>query len=624
MNATNQQEWEETVDLICYSAARQILSGVSFAEFHNRMEGMVGLLLTTMRIQKADQPPEMLRSMATAVALEIWNVTPIPENRFRPRKQPKPERNAACLCGSGKKFKQCCATVDGPELGISEELMLVQVLRQFPRKQLASLPVFDLHPESLAMVARKWLEDGYEKDAIALLENLFSHLPKLDARSEEAADTLLGCYLETNAPRKKQKFIDALKGAPDKVLRSTGWQRQATVMSDKGNYPGAWEAFQEAQRLTPNAPALSHLEILLLVSEGRRTEAKARASFWSARLSRDQKYDHSELIALLHNLAADDDDSMLRSLASVHDPLAALATIIKAWSAPACNYQLVQDVELEPNKKLADCEMHWMELRDGLMNPDRWLAFLQNEPLAGNSFRILCDSIEMLGMLPETLPGGNDALARRLLERSEALRYTVLSKLKALDKELPWGFLDNRPLLTLVSYYIDEFSAACPAETLNLLRWSVNVANPTDNIGLRENLIHTLIASGHADEAITVATRYPKDLASTEYGRVLAFFAANRLDEAEAALNMAAERSPKVWKMLHAANPRKPASKHPGYITVGGDDEAYIYRTQHLDLWRITGALKWGATIRLTKPKTRPAKSTLPDDDLQTSLPGLE
>ena len=352
MNALDQTErWHNAVEMICYSAARQILEGVSFNEFRARMVGMAEFLLDAMEIPAEARLAEMKQSMATALALEIWNATPIPENRFRPRKQARPERNAPCLCGSGRKFKQCCAAVDGPALGISEELMLAQVLMQFPRKQLASLPILDLHPESLALVATRWLESGREKDAIALLENLFSHLPKLDARAEEAADVLLGCYLETNAPRKKQKFIDALKAAPDKALRSTGWQRQATVLSDKGNFPAAWEAFQEAQRLTPNEPALSHLEILLLVSEGRREEAQARATVWSAHLARDPKYDHSDLIALLHDLADGGGDSVLRSLASVDDPLAALAAIIEAWTAPVCDYKLAHGVELEPTKK---------------------------------------------------------------------------------------------------------------------------------------------------------------------------------------------------------------------------------------------------------------------------------
>ena len=625
MNALDQTErWHNAVEMICYSAARQILEGVSFNEFRARMVGMAEFLLDAMEIPAEARLAEMKQSMATALALEIWNATPIPENRFRPRKQARPERNAPCLCGSGRKFMQCCAAVDGPELGISEQLMLAQVLMQFPRKQLASLPILDLHPESLALVARNWLKDGREKDAIALLENLFSHLPKLDARSEEAADTLLGCYLETNAPRKKQKFIDALKAAPDKALRSTGWQRQATVFSDKDNFPAAWEAFQEAQRLTPNEPALSHLEILLLVSEGRREEAKARATFWSARLARDPKYDHSDLIALLHDLADGGDDSLLRSLASVHDPLAALATTIEAWPAPVCVYKLAHGVELDPTQQLADCEMHWMELRDGLMDHDRWLEFLQNEPLAGNSFRILRDSIEMLGMLPDTLPGGNDVLARRLLERSEALRRSVLGKLKALDKELPWGFIDNRPMLTLVAYYIDEFAETKPAEILDLLRWSVSTANPTDNTGLRDTLIHTLVAARQAAEAIALAARYPDDFAFTEFGRVLALFADGQLAEAESALNNARLKSPKIWKTLNAANPKPPRAQGPGF-QVGGNDEAWAYRERYLDLWQVSGALRWAAGLKPAQPKTgkKTAQTSLASDG-QSCLPGLD
>ena len=80
---------------------------------------------------------------------------------------------------------------------------------------------------------------------------------------------------------------------------------------------------------------------------------------------------------------------------------------------------------------------------------------------------------------------------------------------------------------------------------------------------------------------------------------MLAFFAAGRLAEAEAALKQAAARWPRVWKTLHAANPRAPRMTGPG-ITVGGADEAYQYRTRHLDLWRSGGALRWGAGIRVS------------------------
>lgn len=617
MSALDQLDWQETLDIICRYSARQILEGISFAEFRLRLEGMVPRLLTAGGMPKKQQSPEMLCSIATLMALEIWNAMPIPENRFRPRKQPRPERNAPCLCGSGKKFKQCCAAVDTPDLGISEELMLAQVLDLMPAKKLAELPLLELHPESLALVASQWIDEGQPKKAVSLLEKLFVHVDQLDGRAELAADTLLNAYLETNAPRKKQKFIDALKAAPDKALASAGWQRQTTVHSDRCDYAAAWSAFREAQRLTPNEPALSHLEVLVLVSEGRRTEAQARAKFWAARLSRDPEYDHSDLIRLLHDLADGGDASLLRTLPLGRGPLTDLAEIIAHWPEPACHYQLSGGAELTPKKDLTELELDWMDLvEEG--DIESAILFLGEEPLAGQSFRILRDVSEMVGALPENLPGSGKALARQVLERGEALRGVVLGRLKAHKKELPWGFPDNRPLLTLVSYYIQEFAETRPAETLELMRWSVNIANPTDNIGLREDLIHTLVAAGQADEAIAIAARYPNDFASTEYGRVLALFAAGRLDEAEAALKQAAEKSPKVWKMLHATNPKRPASKKPGYITIGGDDEAYEYRRNHLDLWRSTGALKWSVGIKLAtqaKGKAKPAA-----DDRQNSL----
>ena len=51
-------------------------------------------------------------------------------------------------------------------------------------------------------------------------------------------------------------------------------------------------------------------------------------------------------------------------------------------------------------------------------------------------------------------------LMASFMTRGETLRRTVLGTLNALDRELAWGFLDNRPLLTLVAYYVEEFAAA--------------------------------------------------------------------------------------------------------------------------------------------------------------------
>jgi tetratricopeptide (TPR) repeat protein len=600
----NEVEWQTTLGDFCSVAAKHILKGASFAELRARLTPLIDGLLDRIGIPAEVRTPGMREAMATMLGMEIWNATPIPDNRFRPRKLSKPERNAPCPCGSGHKYKQCCAELPPLDLGISGELMLAEVLDLLPAKTLAAAPLHELHPDALAIVAQRWLDQGVPKKAATLLERYFTHLDKFDERAEWAADTLLNVYLEMNAPRKKQKFVDALKAAPDKGLRSCGWQRQATICSDRGDYAGAWEAFREAQRHSPNTPALSHLEVLLLLSEGRDAEARARADFWIARLQRDPKSDHSDLIEGLRNMVGGD-AGKLKMMHLAHGPLGLLADTLTRWPAPACCYRLVGGCELEAKRELASLEDRWMDLCDSAGLEDL-VEFAAQYPLAGQSFKILRDISEFAGLLEGGVPGSAETLSREVLKRGELLRHAVLTQLKALNKELPWGFLNNRPMLSLVEYFVGAFSDTRRDECLDLMRWSVTVANPTDNTGLREHLIHGLVAAGRAAEAINVAAAYPDDFASTEYGRVLAYFAAGKPEAAEAALRHVFRRFPKVWKMLHATNPRQPRSKNPGYITVGGDDEAWQYLANHLDLWRASGGLKWGVGIKLdSKPKKK-------------------
>ncbi|MBV2191953.1 MAG: SEC-C domain-containing protein [Azonexus sp.] len=619
MQKRDEAHWQAVVGNFCRHAAKHILKGATFAELRARLTPLIDGILDCIGIPAEARTPGLREAMATMLGMDVWNVTPIPENRFRPRKLNKPERNAPCPCGSGHKFKQCCANLPPLDLGITEELMLSEVLGLLPQKTLKELPLHDLHPDALALVAQRWLDEGDAKKAISLLERYFTNLDKLDSRAEWAADTLLNAYLETNAPRKKQKFVDALKAATNKDLRSCGWQRQATIDSDQGNYIGAWDAFREAQRHAPNAPALSHLEVLLLLSEGRDVEAKARADFWIARLQRDAKYDHSELITVLRNMVGSD-AGKLQTLHFARGPLGRLADAVANWPAPACSYRLIGGCELEPKVELARLEGRWMDLRQSA-DLDDMIAFAAQFPLAGQSFMVLRDLSEIALMLDPGVPGSREALSRQILQRGEALRQAVLSKLKAQNRELPWGFLNNRPMLTLVQYFIEAMEKTSPGECLALMRWSVTVANPTDNSGLRGPLIHKLIELGKPREAIDIAAAYPDDFAEIEYGRVLALFVDQQAEAAQACLRKAVERWPKAWKMLHAANPKQARSKNPGYITVGGDDEAWHYRIDHRDLWQSTGALRWGAAVRISQPATKAAARTKPAKPGAASLP---
>ncbi len=619
MQKRDEAHWQAVVGNFCRHAAKHILKGATFAELRARLTPLIDGILDCIGIPAEARTPGLREAMATMLGMDVWNVTPIPENRFRPRKLNKPERNAPCPCGSGHKFKQCCANLPPLDLGITEELMLSEVLGLLPQKTLKELPLHDLHPDALALVAQRWLDEGDAKKAISLLERYFTNLDKLDSRAEWAADTLLNAYLETNAPRKKQKFVDALKAATNKDLRSCGWQRQATIDSDQGNHIGAWDAFREAQRHAPNAPALSHLEVLLLLSEGRDVEAKARADFWIARLQRDAKYDHSELITVLRNMVGSD-AGKLQTLHFARGPLGRLADAVANWPAPACSYRLIGGCELEPKVELARLEGRWMDLRQSA-DLDDMIAFAAQFPLAGQSFMVLRDLSEIALMLDPGVPGSREALSRQILQRGEALRQAVLSKLKAQNRELPWGFLNNRPMLTLVQYFIEAMEKTSPGECLALMRWSVTVANPTDNSGLRGPLIHKLIELGKPREAIDIAAAYPDDFAEIEYGRVLALFVDQQAEAAQACLRKAVERWPKAWKMLHAANPKQARSKNPGYITVGGDDEAWHYRIDHRDLWQSTGALRWGAAVRISQPATKAAARTKPAKPGAASLP---
>lgn len=243
------------------------------------------------------------RGLATHIAFELWNTTPIPDNHFRPRKLARPERNTPCPCGSGHKYKQCCGAVDTPPLVLPPDEMLARVLGHLPREGLADVGA---PPQVLGLVAERWFDERRFDDVVALLEPIFADPAKLDERAEHAANILLNSYLTLQRCEQRDALLARLEKAPDRILRSTALQRAATIRSDCGDSAGAWQAFKEAQRLTPDDPTLSHLEVLLLLADGRRDEARARVEFWSAKLARDPDYDHHPLIEALHALVEGD------------------------------------------------------------------------------------------------------------------------------------------------------------------------------------------------------------------------------------------------------------------------------------------------------------------------------
>ena len=92
---------------------------------------------------------------------------------------------------------------------------------------------------------------------------------------------------------------------------------------------------------------------------------------------------------------------------------------------------------------------------------------------------------------------------------------------------------------------------------------------------------------------LELATRYPDEaMPEILYSKALAHFRLEQHDEANKALDMAIEKLPKVAKALLAKKLKKPKLR-PGYISMGGDDQAWNYREAFGDMWQKECVLKW-------------------------------
>lgn len=546
------------------------------------------------------------RSFLYNMARMIWNKTPLPNNHFRPCPLPKPERNMPCPCGSGSKYKQCCLSAEVLESEMERFSMLLHVLNQVPVKQFAQLPFSYLDLEELAYVARAWMDKGKTKDSVKLLESVFAHIEELDRRAEHAFDLLLDCYDELGNPLKKSRLLEKGLAAPDKYLRAAAMQRICCIHSDKGDYPRAWQVFQDLQRLIPNDSSLSHLEVVLLHGQGEHERAAERAKFWIARLSRDNRAENAELIEFLKHSSTNLSGAML-DLAQDNIPgLGKLTQLINTLSAPKCMYALEQmdgsAGPLQPEAKLQRLNDRWFEIfqpfTDDHVGVDwhhshQWLSWLEKNPLAWQSFDVIGELFLALEEGVRPFPGFSENILYPLMKRGFDLLSLIVKHHHAESLRLEWGWMENRNALRLIDALSQYFEAHDNLkDAIQLMEWLVITLNPNDNQGKREELLHHYMRQGRVAEAIKLAEYYPRDMASVQYGHVLALLMAGREKEAVTTLTQANSDYPEVYKMLISAKPRRPALQE-GMVTVGGKDEAWFYREDYLDIWQESGGLEW-------------------------------
>jgi tetratricopeptide (TPR) repeat protein len=576
--------------------------------------------LTWMRDHAANIAPNVFaqindrrdwKGFAHLLGRAIWNATPLPDNQYRSKPLPAPERNAPCPCGSGQKFKRCCGAIPALKLPIDSNLMLGHVLRQLPAAAFKALPYKWLSVEALGAIGQDWIEAGEAARAIKLLEPVFADPDALDGRADQAFDALADGYMALHKPRKKQELIRRVIASRSPQLRAGALQRQVTILADEGRYGEAWRLFAEAQRADPDHPSHAHLEVILLLNSGQRERAVERARFWAARLRRMKNPDLSEVIGFLDAVIADPLATLFEVSATRTPAAGALAGLVRAAAQRpiAVDYGIDEhDADIATvvtPDRLKRVEQDWRSVcpvdspllvafetgESGAWNSpvaESWIEYLRDHPEAFDSIEILDGVVQCIHQLPDSESAWVDGiLLRPLLERALAVLDAALAKLARPARTLPWVCLDNRPVLRLLGNLAVVYERGGDTDAARaLMERMVFRLNPNDNQGWRYELARLYAQTGAFEQIASLGERYPGDMAADlGFSLPLALYKLGRTDDADRALRAAVQRWPAVYRFLTANNPRQPPLGPYG-VTYGGDDEAWLYRERFGALWR--------------------------------------
>jgi tetratricopeptide (TPR) repeat protein len=630
---------ESLIEDLMRVAARWLLADADPHRFINRLAQagprLFGDLFTAppglAKGEAAVAQAQFFRSFGWAIA----SAMPLPANGFAPRKLPLPGRNEACICGSLKKFKHCCAPVFEHLPAFETEGLGVVMLAELPRKQWASLPATGVPPRMVTEAAAMLCDSGDEKLACALLEPWAKLPAPWPAARMPLLDLLCDVYLDLGHPRKRQKLALAMVEHGDVPVQSAGWRRLSMMAADAGDADASHHAFERAQRLTPDEPDVALLEVTTLLGSGQHERAAERASFHAKRLSRlPHAAALADEIAMFEKLGRGefpplpefDDDEMDgddgstgsggargaagRSMVGVLEPDSPFNELRRwAEALPPPRLRLRFDGAtptdmgaLAPAAALLAPLARWQKAF-GWQAPtmawetagpealdvfadERWSALLQRDPRLADCFEVLDGLMLVLDLVPLGLAAGLQAI---LMQRALAL-WAELRQQRP-QARCEWAYLGNRPALRLLARRVELDTTPQADESFDWLQALVEVLNPHDNHGLRERLAAVYLRRGQATQALALCGRYPDDFVGMQLLHVRALLALQRLDEAAAMLNTALAANPHVRALLLARRaPRDPGV--PSYA-VGSLEQAKVAVGLQHDLWRDAPVRHW-------------------------------
>jgi hypothetical protein len=472
-------------------------------------QGDGAAFLEWMRTEAPGRAPELFaelpheqarRSMATELGRMLWNALPLPANGYRPRPIPRPERNDPCPCGSGRKYKRCCAGLTDAVPVLDSEVIWLLVIQALSLAEVEELGRAGKVPRGLAgELAATLLDDGDALRALALVRPLFDRPERLDERDEAALTTLLEAYDDLELFEEKREAVDRLSRQLKPSLRAVLGESLVRSHAVEGKMEQAWEALEKARRDDPESPALGPLEVTLLLVEGRTREAGERARAFRERFRRDPEATPEAGREFLDKVARDPERAQLEfSLGrEVAFRLRALQKLLAKAQPPSTIYDIgtLEDGsgQLEAPESLDEEECGWddaylefwsEDFVDGGPDPwyedraERWLGYLLEHPEALDSLDILADVAGAIEELVTHRYASLDALLLRpLLDRGLAILDQSLAARPEIDR-LPDDAMTNKSALDLLALAAEQADRLGEAERAQELRTRLRALDP--------------------------------------------------------------------------------------------------------------------------------------------------
>lgn len=559
-----------------------------------------------------------------ALAVAMFEALPLPPS-FRVRRATRPGRNDPCPCGSGTKYKQCCAEF-ASDLDFSDYDALEHVLKALPPPQYAALVRSQVDTGQLADIAGYWLEEGEHERAIALLQPWFA--PDT-GKFTQAAAPLLMCYIDAliaaGRPDDATAIVTLALARGDRPLRGAATRARAYARLDAGDIDGAWEDFAEVRRLTPSDPTNATLELTILIDSERYADAQARARYWLPRLERNPDREADAPLEFVKRVI-DNPETALDGAppARVEYPeLAVLEGLLMdapPVSATAAHVTADGELELVRDAALRKLETRWSDVfpvrkpagvdllvvnDEAWDAPERWLAFLRDHPDAWRSIEVLDDLVLVTAYVLGDL--ALDPLLAGLLKRACELVQRQVAPNGTAAGRLDWDLGENRAPLRLLAFRARRL-ARDPAEPFAMpaffaLCEQLLVLDPVDHHGVRALLAQAYLMRGEPLRALALGDPDPEhDIALLNH--VLALHLVGREADARAAL---AEHGARCRALIAALLADTPPQPEPEPVAASSDEafDAHLqavvaaeYRGHMRSVWENGGALAWLAAQR--------------------------